>query len=618
MVIGLPSGIEPPRHVGRGPWVAAGAAAPLPSAIGVTEVPIDVLVAVAALLVLGVMLAAVTVWRRMTLDRAADPQAVEQEDGNRRRMRVKRPYGAPRVQPDGIHALPGWRPRRPAVLESLPELLPLLGLGLVAGAYFVTRYEGRWSESDSGAMTQAIRSLVSTGHFETGATNLYSNGFGYQAVSTAILAFTGLDVVTLQQHLYPLISAVLVVPAWVLYRELTGSGRIAGLATLLLLVAPEYVFSISRASHERLDRAFMFIAVWLFVRSVRNRGDPARFRIHLALALVMTYSLVSTNALFGMSFVLAMGTAFAIAWLANRLWPAVRQAAGDASRLLGWVTVAAAVITGLVILIIYPPILDSIRALSVIPGALADLILNGGVSKNPYATLSSAWVSTAIFLLLSAANFGLLATSVVVWIWMGWGWLRGRTPPTIGPGCSGVCTRRSRSRVQPRSSATAPVRSRATPNTGHSRSSLRWPRRSWRTRSHADPGEGSGRSSSRSSPSRPAPPTSRPRSTRFASNRWLFYTDAEVQGLVWADANQRGSLTWIGDDDRLAGAWEMVVGNVHAGNGWDVGAPSATTRTFLVSEPMRFQFQRLGLTLPPLARANVVYDNGSVTVTRTR
>ena len=87
---------------------------------------------------------------------------------------------------------------------------------------------------------------------------------------------------------------------------------------------------------------------------------------------------------------------------------------------------------GLVILIIYPPILDSIRALSVIPGALVDLILNGGVSKNPYATLSSAWVSTGIFLLLSAANFVLLATSVLVWIWMGWGWLRGRPPPTIG------------------------------------------------------------------------------------------------------------------------------------------------------------------------------------------
>ena len=40
----------------------------------------------------------------------------------------------------------------------------------------------------------------------------------------------------------------------------------------------------------------------------------------------------------------------------------------------------------------------------------------------------------------------------------------------------------------------------------------------------------------------------------LASNRWLFYTDAEVQGLLWADANQRGSLTWIGDDDRLSAA----------------------------------------------------------------
>jgi hypothetical protein len=240
---------------------------------------------------------------------------------------------------------------------------------------------------------------------------------------TAILAFTGLDVVTLQQHC-PLISAVLN----------AGLGAVAslpaaadaGLATFCCLSRPVRLRSAVPAGGS--TGRSCSLAVWLLVRSVRNRGDPARFRIHLALALVMTYSLVCTNALFGMSFVLAMGTAFAIAWLANRLWPAVRQVAVDASRLLGWVAVAAAVITGLVILIIYPPILDSIRALSVIPGALVDLILNGGVSKNPYATLSSAWVSTAIYLLLSAANFVLLATSALVWIWMGWGWLRGRTP----------------------------------------------------------------------------------------------------------------------------------------------------------------------------------------------
>ena len=616
MVIDLPSGIGPGRrHAGRGPWVAAAAAAPLPPAIGVTDVPIDVLVGVAALLVIGVVVAAVIVTRHMTSDGAADPQAAGHEVGNRR---VVRPYGAPRVQPDGIHALPGWRPRRTTVLGSLPELLPLLGLGLVAGAYFVTRFDGRWAEGDSGSMTQAIRSLASTGHFETGVTNLYSNGFGYQAVSTAILAFTGLDVVTLQQHLYPLISAVLVVPAWVLYRELTGSSQIAGLATLLLLVAPEYVFSISRASHERLDRAFMFIAVWLLVRSVRNRGDPARFRIHLALALVMTYSLVCTNALFGMSFVLAMGTAFAIAWLANRLWPAVRQVAGDASRLLGWVAVAAAVITGLVILIIYPPILDSIRALSVIPGALVDLILNGGVSKNPYATLSSAWVSTAIYLLLSAANFVLLATSALVWIWMGWGWLRGRTPPTIGAwmlwslyaafaiqGAATIVSDRTgalQGNAQYRAfSLFATV---AAPLVAYAVAGR--PRRRLRPILVAFVAFAAGATYLKA--------TLDP----LASNRWLFYTDAEVQGLLWADANQRGSLTWIGDDDRLSAAWQMVVGKVRAGNGWDVGAPSATTSTFLVSEPMRLQFQRLGVTLPPLATANVVYDNGSVTVARTR
>jgi hypothetical protein len=109
-----PSGIGPGRrHAGRGPWVAAAAAAS-PPAIGVTDVPIDVLVG-AALLVIGVVVAAVIVTRHMTW---TAPQT-RRRPGTRSAPAGGAPLRTFGAQPDGIHALPGWRPPN-AVLGSLP------------------------------------------------------------------------------------------------------------------------------------------------------------------------------------------------------------------------------------------------------------------------------------------------------------------------------------------------------------------------------------------------------------------------------------------------------------------------------------------------------------------
>ena len=508
-------------------------------------------------------------------------------------------------------------PRSQVVPRWPPELLPLLAFALVAGAYFVARYDGHWAESDSATMTQAIRSLVDTGHLDTGLTTAYSNGYGYQAVSALILAYTGLDPRVLQQLVYPLISALLVIPAWVLYRELTGSGRTAGLATLLLLLVPEYLFSISRSSHERLDRAFLFAAIWLLVRSIGQRQDPARFAIHLALTLVFAYSLVATNALFGMSFVLAMGTALAIAWIARRLVPTVRDAAADTGRLLGWTTAAAIVLTGMVILLVYPPILDSIRALSVIPGALADLVLNGGTSADPYASVGAAWVSTGAFLVLSAANFVLLGTSGLVWIRMGWGWLRGGTTPSIGTwmlwvlfaafafqGVAGIVSDRTgalQGNAQYR--AFSVCATMAAPVVAYAIASRPRPRLRFVLAGVVAFAAAAAFVKATLDP--------------LASNRWLFFTDAEVQGQLWVDAHNRASATWIGRDDRLAAAYLLMVGPPSYGNTWDDVVPATTTRVFLLSDPIRLQAQRQGTSLPA-PTADVVYDNGSVTIVRTR
>src|SRR5712692_9344439 len=81
---------------------------------------------------------------------------------------------------------------------------PLVYMVLV-GLYYVGRYAGHWAESDSASFTNVIRLFAVQGRLVPKfGVEVYPNGYAYQAISTYLLSLTGLDVVTLQQLVYPL------------------------------------------------------------------------------------------------------------------------------------------------------------------------------------------------------------------------------------------------------------------------------------------------------------------------------------------------------------------------------------------------------------------------------
>ncbi len=510
--------------------------------------------------------------------------------------------------------IPAARARESRARE---QLLALLGLALVAGVYFVVRYEGRWAESDSGQMAEAIRVVANSDQLAPETRGLYANGYGYQAVSVAILAYTGLSIEALQQIVYPIVSVLLVLPAWTLYRELTGSSRTASVATLLLLLVPEHLFAVLRASHERLDRAFLLTALWLLVRSLQFRGDPARFAVHVALVLLATYGLIATNALFGMSFVLALATALVISALAGRGPVGVRRHAIEATRLMRWASAAGALLVAIFIVFLYPPFAQTLRALLAIPGTLLVLIVSGGPSFDPYAYSLTAWRSPVIFLLLSMVNFLMLASSAFIWLRLGWSWLRGGSPASIGiwvlwllyaafavQGAMSMVSDRTgalQGNVQYR--AFSVFATMAAPLVAVALS--RWHPRPWPrkvamvafaiatigalTKSTLDPA---------------------------VSNRWMFYTTAEIQGLRWAVDHQRSGDTWVGPDERLSSAYLMEVGYPIGTNLLATLEPTSDIQSLVVSDAIRLQSSRLGITLPDLGSRNLLYDNGEAQLYR--
>ena len=102
------------------------------------------------------------------------------------------------------------------------------------------------------------------------------------------------------------------------------------------------------------------------------------------------------------------------------------------------------------------------------------------------------------------------------------------------------------------------------------------------------------------------------------SNKWIFYTAPELEGIVWVTSRWPGMRLWVGPDDRLIAAYEMVVGGLSHADVWDLQDPEPDTQFFMVSEAIREQSQRVDEPIPALASTNLVYDNGEVQVDRVR
>ena len=92
-------------------------------------------------------------------------------------------------------------------VESAWAVVALFAFALVVGAYFTFRFGGRWAEWDTASQAEAIRNMLRLRTILPYEGALYPNGYMFGAVSTFILALTGLDPATLLQALYPLVSA---------------------------------------------------------------------------------------------------------------------------------------------------------------------------------------------------------------------------------------------------------------------------------------------------------------------------------------------------------------------------------------------------------------------------
>ena len=79
---------------------------------------------------------------------------------------------------------------------------------------------------------------------------------------------------------------------------------------------------------------------------------------------------------------------------------------------------------------------------------------------------------------------------------------------------------------------------------------------------------------------------------------------------MWADQHERYEPIWIGFDERLGTAFDLVVGQSAHHNWWVAFTLDANGRTYVISDVVRAQSARLGRRLPAVVAENRIYDNG--------
>lgn len=298
-------------------------------------------------------------------------------------------------------------------------LLFLVVLGAcVAGSYFVLRYAGLWSEHDTqafGAMTQGLQV-----HERLQYRGNYANGFLYPLWLSQMSTFTGESVADLTQLHLPLVAGLLLgILGYAMSRRLLGSSRSAALATALLLLVPELLFTMFRGNHEKLTVSLTLIAVLALLSSFIELFTGRRWTVFSAWVgtyYLAAFALVSVHAFFGSSFILASTLSLVFAFAASLLFRPMAPQLLPVSRRLLIVSATSWAFTALVMLFLYEPAGNTFRLLETGVDRVASLALSLTPESDPYRVTATDWRSPQTYRVISAFQWVLLAASMVTWL----------------------------------------------------------------------------------------------------------------------------------------------------------------------------------------------------------
>ncbi len=514
-------------------------------------------------------------------------------------------------------------PRRPA--GAAAQLGVLLAAGAAVAVYVALRYGGLWGDSDTHAFATFIRAMLADGRLVPDE-HVYAHGYGYPVLATFLVHATGLPVAQLQIAGGALLSAWLVPPAWLAYRELTGSGRGATLATVILLVQPEFLFPILRGSHEKFTRGLMFVCLYLLARSILVQRQWRRFAVYVLAFYLAVFALITFNNLMATSFIVALGLALAFSLGARRAVGWRVDGSTATSRRLLYAVGISLVLVFLFTFHAYPPAQKSILTVESLVDRLALLVLDvEQTAGNPYQTISTTWISLPVYLLVSIANWLLLTVSFCLWsaqtlaLWRNRTWPQGGRADLLWSlyGAFGLLGAGSIA-VDLSGALAGNMQHRMFPSFAMIGAAVvaEWVagRQRLRSRAHRLAYGALAVGIGFLGLLAVAKATNEP----SISNKWQYYSTLEKTALLWSEAHAGQRTLWAGLDERVPAAMGICCPESFANLTLTGGLPRRDVRGFLISGIVRARAARVNLDLPIAADSLLFYTNGDADLYHSR
>jgi hypothetical protein len=500
------------------------------------------------------------------------------------------------------------------------QIALLIGTTLLIALFTLARYGGSWGETDTASFTQAMRAmLVESSLVPRSAA--YSNGYGYPVLGVWLAQISGINLPSLQLYLTILLAPWVVLPAWLLYHELTVSNRTATIATIILLVQPEFIFPLLRGTHEKFTRGLMLICLFILVRRLRNHFKLHRVVGFMVAFYLCAFALITFNNLLATSFIAALALTLLLSWLVIRRTGSISVEESTIQPRLIYVIISLLVIAFIFTFYAYPPAQDQINVLHTIADRLVALLLQmEQVASNPYTVVTAGWVSLPVYFALSLANWLLLVISFAIWLsqassvvrrqpfnsrndlflWALFGAFALQGILSIAVDFSGAVATNLQHRFFPSfAMIAAPLTAKWL---------VTWKPKSISLRKWLRIGFALGIALLMVLSTLKA--TSEP----LLSNKWLFHLPGERQAILWAEQTLADRWIWTGFDERINTA--LLIRNVPENHKvhLDQYDLEPGTRNLLISTVTRLRGLRLGEPMPFSADDLITYDNGQAQI----
>jgi hypothetical protein len=319
----------------------------------------------------------------------------------------------------------------PHILRGVPNvwlLLPIVVLAMLEGVYFILRYGTNWLEQDTSTITGTANLVMDSGQLVV--RGAYPNGYAYQTVIVWLSTLSGLPIETLQTEIVPALGGGLVaIVGTVFFRHFLDSWRLGTMATLFVLLQPDFLFITFRGSHEKITWPLVMAVLILLHKSTKSVGMPGLFMSHVLLMYLVLYALIATNSFFATvlitSLLVSVLFGAVVLWFSGN-WYRRENATTTTLRRLLYSSVTGYVLVFTFIFHVYPPSQHYFGVLRTVRERVSAMFVSFETEAQPYTYISLSWTSSTTYLVLTVFTWLLLGGSFIYWLIRAYRLLRGR------------------------------------------------------------------------------------------------------------------------------------------------------------------------------------------------